>query len=94
MKYFIIMALIAITILTIGVNPIYAQKSTIKYEQDFNDNTLQVFNQLFEDCPAGTVLYKLNGELVVVCLIDSIYGIVVNHDSSETNFLFSASFTM
>ena len=61
------------------------QKSIIKYEQDFNDDTLQVFNELFEDCPAGTVLYKLNGEMVIVCLIDSTFGTIINNiDGSQT----------
>ena len=66
-------------------NAVQAQKSIIKHEQDFNDDTIQVFNELFEDCPAGTVLYKLNGEMVIVCLVDSTLGkIIVNNDGSQT----------
>ena len=63
----------------------YAQKSIIKHAEDFNDDIIDVFNELFEDCPAGTVLYKLNGEMVIVCLIDSTFGkIIVNNDGSQT----------
>ena len=76
--YFMIVALIAI-ILTIGIpNPIYAQKSTIKHADDFDSNTVQVFNQLFEQCPSGIVLYKLNGEMVIVCLIDANNKLIIN----------------
>src|SRR6187401_2073791 len=70
-----------------AASQVYAQpqKSIIKHEQDFNDDTIQVFNELFEDCPAGTVLYKLNGEMVIVCLIDSTFGTVINNiDGSQT----------
>lgn len=78
--YFIPMALIAI-ILTMGLNPIYAaQKSTIKHTQDFNYEQQQVFNQLFEECPGGTVLYKLNGEITIVCLIDPLNNKLVVND--------------
>ena len=70
-----------------AASQVYAQpqKSIIKHEQDFNDDTIRVFNELFEDCPAGTVLYKLNGEMVIVCLIDSTFGTVINNiDGSQT----------
>ncbi len=69
-----------------AASQIYAQqKSIIKHEQDFNDDTIDVFNELFEECPAGTVLYKLNGEMVIVCLIDSTFGTIINNiDGSQT----------
>jgi len=84
------LAIVLMFVAIFGLIPSFAasyaqQKSIIKYEQDFNDDTIQVFNELFEDCPAGTVLYKLNGEMVIVCLIDSTFGTVINNiDGSQT----------
>lgn len=85
------LVLVIAIILVMGgaVSPmVYAQqpqKSIIKHAEDFTGETIQVFNELFKDCPAGIILYKLNGELVVVCLIDSIHGKLVDNQGQIIN---------
>lgn len=88
MKQYFAITLVIMAIFSMGFSSVVQaaqqQKSIIKHEQDFDKDTLKTFDRLFKDCPAGTVLYKINGELVVVCLIDSTHGIFVTHDGSQT----------
>lgn len=54
--------------------PGITQSNTITPIIDLNNQEQKTLEDLLEDCPAGLFVYKLNGEVVIACIVDSIYG--------------------